>query len=154
MMIDVRTNGGGKTFLGYDTFKRFFHSTEIQLQSQYRGHDASNLFAEQISKLQFSIRTGEAYTSSFNYYSYDDKDLKSFRDWTDMYPPEQFNGDNFTNLLRYNLSDPLVTSSDRYSIGITVTGYNDRSNFTKAPFTKDDIIIVSFFQSRSSPQIR
>lgn len=51
MMIDVRTNGGGKVFLGYDTFKRFFPSTEIQLQSQYRDHDALNLFGEQISKL-------------------------------------------------------------------------------------------------------
>lgn len=72
-----------------------------------------------------------------------------------MYPPGQFNGDNLTDLLRYNLSDPSVTSSDRYSIGITVTGYNDGSNFTKAPFSKDGIIIIaSFFQSRSSPQIR
>lgn len=143
MIIDVRTNGGGKIFLGYDAFKQFFPSTEIELQSRYRGHDASNLFGEQISTLQFSARTGDAYTSPFNYHSYDDKDLKSFKGWTDMYPPVQFNGDNFTDLLRYNLSDPLVTSSDRYSVGITITGYNDRSNFTKAPFSKDDIIILS-----------
>ncbi|OCK75754.1 peptidase S41 family protein, partial [Lepidopterella palustris CBS 459.81] len=143
LIIDVRTNGGGKIFLGYDTFKQFFPSTEPQLQSRYRAHDATNVLGKEISTLQFNSRTGEVYTSPFNYHSYLTAAQKPFGGWTDLYGPTTFNADNFTNLLRYNLTDPLTTSSQQYSIGITITGYNDRANFTKSPFAAEDIIILS-----------
>lgn len=60
-----------------------------------------------------------------------------------MYPPLRFKGDNFTSLLKYNLSDPLTTSSTRLAVGITMTGYNDRSNFTDDPFRAEDLVILS-----------
>ncbi|KAF2467853.1 uncharacterized protein BDR25DRAFT_344615 [Lindgomyces ingoldianus] len=142
-IIDVRTNGGGKILLGYDTYKQFFPSQVPQLQSRYRGHQATDLIGSQLSSLSFSSRTGELYTSPFNFHSYLDKDLKAFTSWTNMYPPEIHSNDNFTKLLRYNLSDPLTTSSEKYSIGITLTGYNSRSNFTTDPFKAEDLIILS-----------
>ena len=60
-----------------------------------------------------------------------------------MYQGPSNNGDNFTDVLRYNLSDPALTSSSIYGEGITMTGYGDRSNFTTPPFAAEDIIILS-----------
>ncbi|KAF2733402.1 hypothetical protein EJ04DRAFT_439222 [Polyplosphaeria fusca] len=141
-IIDVRTNGGGKILLGYDAYLQFFPSQEPQLQSRYRGSDATNLIGSQISSLNFR-ESGSLFTSPYNYHSYLDKDLKAFSSWEGMYPPEKFNDDIFTTLLRYNLSDPLTTSSDRYSIGIDMTGYGSRSNFTTDPFRAEDLLILS-----------
>lgn len=143
-VIDLRTNGGGKVFLGYDMYLQFFPSQKPQLMSRYRGHQASNLFGEKLSSLESITSTnGELYTSPFNYHSYLDSNLQDFTSWTDMYPPTKFNNDTFTDLLRYNLSDPYTTSSNRYSIGVEMTGYGTRSNFTEDPFKAEDIILLS-----------
>lgn len=139
-VIDVRANGGGKILLGYDMYLQFFPSQEPQLMSRYRGHQATQIIGEQVSGLK---RVSELYTSPFNYRSYLNKDLQAFGSWNDLYGPTTFNGDNFTNLLRYNLSDPLTTTDEEFSIGITVTGYGDRDNFTQDPFSKDDIVILT-----------
>ncbi|PSN74739.1 hypothetical protein BS50DRAFT_22919 [Corynespora cassiicola Philippines] len=143
-IIDVRANGGGKILLGYDTYLQFFPTQDPQLMSRYRGHQASELIGESVSSYrELTLLNGDLYTTPFNYRSYLDQDGAAFDGWSDMYPPERFNDDNFTALLRYNLSDPLVTSSTRYSIGIEMTGYGDRSNFTSDPFKPEDIIILS-----------
>ncbi|KAF2496952.1 peptidase S41 family protein-like protein [Lophium mytilinum] len=143
IIVDVRDNGGGKIFLGYDAYKQFFPTEEPQLQSRYRAADANDLLGEKISTLSFNTRTGDLFTSPFNYHSYDDADLKPFTSWDDMTPPASFNNDRFTNLLRYNLSNPLTSTSDEFSIGVTVTGYLDRANFTAQPFKPENIVILS-----------
>jgi hypothetical protein len=144
VVIDLRGNGGGKILLGYDTFKQFFPKEEPQLLSRYRGHDASQVLGESLSSYRtITTLNGDFFTSPFNYNSYLDKDLQAFDNWQDMYPPDTFNKDKFTSLLRYNLSDPATTSSQRYSIGISITGYQDRTNFTTAPFDKDSIILLT-----------
>ncbi|KAF2267254.1 hypothetical protein CC78DRAFT_93645 [Lojkania enalia] len=141
-IIDVRNNGGGKVMLGYDMYLQFFPSQEPQLQSRYRIHNASSLFGEQISSLRFS-QSGSLFTSPFNYHSFISSEEEAFTSWDDMDGPETFNGDQFTQLLKYNLSDPLTASSDIYSIGVEMTGYGDRDNFTTDPFRAEDIIILS-----------
>jgi hypothetical protein len=143
-IIDLRANGGGKILLGYDMFLQFFPSQEPQLMSRYRGHQASQLLGESLSSLRsINNLNGQLYTSPFNYHSYLDKDLQDYTSWEDMYPPANFNDDSFTDLLRYNLSDPYTTSSSRYSIGVTMTGYGSRSDFTEDPFKAEDLIILS-----------
>ncbi|KAJ4346780.1 uncharacterized protein N0V89_010712 [Didymosphaeria variabile] len=143
-IIDVRTNGGGKILLGYDLFLQFFPKEQPQLLSRWRGHKGSELFGEKLSSIQtLTEETGNLYTSPFNYHSYVGADDKDFSDFKAMYPPEKFNDESFTSLLKYNLSDPIETSNDTYSIGISMTGYLDRSNFTSQPFKTEDIIILS-----------
>ncbi|CAI6299286.1 unnamed protein product [Periconia digitata] len=143
-IIDVRTNGGGKILLGYDTYLQFFPSKKPQLMSRFRGHKASELFGEKISSLpRMTDENGELYTSPFNYHSYLNKDNEAFTSWSNMYPPNKHNDDSFTDLLRYNLSDPFTTSSDRFSVGVEMTGFGSRSNFTTDPFSADDIYILS-----------
>ncbi|KAF2198814.1 peptidase S41 family protein [Delitschia confertaspora ATCC 74209] len=143
-IIDVRTNGGGRILLGYEVFKQFFPDQEPQLQSRYRGHNASEIFGDTLSSyITLSSRNGQAFTSPFNYNSYVSKDGEKFKSWKEMYPPESFNNDHFTSLLKYNLSDPLTTTSETYALGLTITGYLDRANPAPGPFSKDDIIILS-----------
>jgi hypothetical protein len=143
-IIDVRTNGGGKILLGYDLFLQFFPNEKPQLQSRWRGHKGSELFGEKLSSIQtMDTENGNLYTSPFNYHSYISGDDEEFSDFKAMYPPEKFNDDSFSALLKYNLSDPLETSDDTYSIGISMTGYLDRANFTEQPFKTEDIVILS-----------
>ncbi|KAF4629086.1 hypothetical protein G7Y89_g9059 [Cudoniella acicularis] len=49
--------------------------------------------------------------------------------------------DSFTKLIRLNIDDPLITSNTTYGIGIDITGYGNRKNFTQ-PFAAEDIILV------------
>ncbi|KAF1848095.1 peptidase S41 family protein-like protein [Cucurbitaria berberidis CBS 394.84] len=143
-IIDVRANGGGKVLSGYDMYLQFFPSQEPQTQSRYRGHRASELFGKSISSfLKLTSLNAELFTSPFSNDGYVNSKLEKFNSWADMYPPETFHNDRFTSLLKYNLSDPLMTSNPRLGLGITVTGYNDRSNFTADPFRAEDIIILS-----------
>ncbi|CAO2647349.1 Nn.00g082710.m01.CDS01 [Neocucurbitaria sp. VM-36] len=143
-IIDVRTNGGGKVLSGYDMYLQFFPSQVPQTQSRYRGHAASELFGKSISSFREpTILNSDLFTSPFSNDAYLNSELEDFPDWTDMYPPETFHNDNFTALLKYNLSDPLTTSNQRLAVGITMTGYNTRSNFTEDPFRAEDIIILS-----------
>lgn len=60
-----------------------------------------------------------------------------------MYDGPEENNDSFTDVLRYNFSDPNLTSASRYGEGITVTGYQDRSNFTTPPFAPADLILLT-----------
>ncbi|OAL46894.1 peptidase S41 family protein-like protein [Pyrenochaeta sp. DS3sAY3a] len=143
-IIDVRGNGGGKVISGYDVYLQFFPSQIPQTQSRYRGHPASELFGDRISSFtEPTVLNAELFTSPFSNDAYVSASLEDFPDWAAMYPPDEFKGDKFTALLKYNLSDQLTTSNARLAVGITVTGYNDRSNFTEDPFRAEDLIILS-----------
>ncbi|KAI8933056.1 hypothetical protein NX059_009702 [Plenodomus lindquistii] len=143
-IIDVRANGGGKILQGYDTYTQFFPSQEPQTQSRFRGHPASELFGRSVSSFRtLTTLNAELFTSPFSNDAYLSSDLQEFRDWDAMYPPEEFYNDKFTALLKFNLSDPVTTSNERLAVGIDVTGFGTRSNFTEDPFRAEDLIILS-----------
>ncbi|EOA84180.1 hypothetical protein ACJQWK_01264 [Exserohilum turcicum] len=143
-IIDIRGNPGGKVLSGYDMYLQFFPAQVPQTQSRYRGHRASELFGESISSFEeITLGNGQLFTSPFSNDAYVSADLEPFQDWKAMYPPLRFKNDKFTSLLKYNLSDPDTTSNEQLAVGITVTGYMDRSNFTQAPFRPQDLVILS-----------
>ncbi|KAK1910670.1 hypothetical protein P3342_008550 [Pyrenophora teres f. teres] len=143
-IIDVRTNGGGKVLSGYDAYLQFFPSQVPQTQSRYRGHRASEIFGENISSFEtLSLTNGILFTSVFSNDAYLSSTLEPFKDWKAMYPPKRFKNDNFTSLLKFNLSDPLITSDPQLGVGITITGYNERSNFTQDPFRAEDLVLLT-----------
>ena len=43
--------------------------------------------------------------------------------------------------MRWNLNDPLTTTNTTYGMGIEITGYGSRQNFTQ-PFAAADIILL------------
>jgi len=67
--------------------------------------------------------------------------IKISRLFDDKFEPAVFNGDNFTQIIRWNLSDPLTTINFTYGLGMDVTGYRSRQNFTQ-PFAADDIVML------------
>lgn len=143
-IIDIRTNGGGKILLGYDMFLQFFPNEHPQLQSRWRGHQGSELFGNKLSSIKtMNVSNGNLYTSPFNFHSYISGNDEEFADFKAMYPPEKFYDDSFTDLLKYNLSDPIETSDDTYAVGISMTGYLDRANFTEQPFKPENIVLLS-----------
>ncbi|KAF7508824.1 hypothetical protein GJ744_008701 [Endocarpon pusillum] len=142
VIIDLQSNGGGRVFLGYDAFRQFFPDIEPFGGGRYRAHESANILGTEFSRLSFS-QNGVGYTSPFNYHSYIDSSNEPFTSWTDMYDGHVINNDNFTNILRYNLSDPNLTSSSTYGDGITITGYLDRSDLTTPPFAASDLILLT-----------
>jgi hypothetical protein len=145
MVIDLRDNGGGYILLGYEVFRQFFPSTTPYGGSRWRIQDASSILGEQISAVNSSYSSSELETSPFHYRAFLNQDDADFAGWDDMKGPINTHNpdDSFTKTLRWNLSDPSMTSDPENGVGITITGYNNRSNFTEAPFDKDDIIILS-----------
>ncbi|KAF3009674.1 hypothetical protein E8E13_008237 [Curvularia kusanoi] len=144
MVIDVRQNGGGNVISGYDLYKQFFPDQDPQTQSRWRGHAASELFGENISSFpRMTAVNANLFVSPFSKAAYTNANGSDFASWSDFYPPIQKNNDKFTSLLKYNLSDPATTSSETLAIGITVTGYNSRSNFTTPPFRPEDLVILT-----------
>jgi hypothetical protein len=143
-IIDVRTNGGGKVISGYDLYLQFFPSQDPQTQNRYRGHPASELFGKNISSFtSVSTLNAALFASPFSNDAYLDQKLEKFASWEAMYPPTRFYNDTFTALLKYNLSDPLLTTNERLGAGIVPTSYGTRSNFTEDPFRAEDLTILT-----------
>lgn len=141
VIIDTRTNGGGRVMSGYDMYLQFFPSQKPQTQSRWRGHRASELFGSRISSLlTISSTNAGLFVSPFSNDAWLNSELEEVPDWNALYPPNRFNNDNFTTLLKYNLSDPLQTSETQ---GIVVTGYLSRANFKEDPFRAEDIVILT-----------
>lgn len=79
------------------------------------------------------------YNTPFDYRADLDINNQPFTSWTEKYGPHEFNGDEFTSIIRWNLSDPI----DIYTSGIVVDGYQNRTNIPPSqPFAAEDIVIV------------
>jgi hypothetical protein len=65
-----------------------------------------------------------------------------FLTFADKFSPHVYKGDNYTALMRWNLTDPFTTIDESYGVGTEITGYGARANFTQ-PFKAENIILVS-----------
>jgi hypothetical protein len=145
-VIDVRGNGGGRVFLGYEMYLQFFPSQEPQLLSRIRASEGNKILGEHVSEYKQTQADMRLYLDPHNYNMWLDADMKPFDNWSDMLGDNTFNNDSFTSLLKYNLSDPLLTSSDEFGIGLTLTSHGDnktKSTTPQDPFTNTDIVILT-----------
>jgi len=149
LVIDLSGNGGGTILTGYDTFRQLFPNIVQDGFSRFREHEAFNILSEQLSlySANFDAATANdehifAYQSVTDYHYDLNETNGNFLNYDDKFAPHVYNGDNFTNIMRWNLSDPLTTTNSTWGVGETITGYGDRSNFTQ-PFAAEDIIMVS-----------
>jgi hypothetical protein len=151
LAIDLSGNGGGVILIGYDTFCQLFPSIIQDGFTRFREHEAFNILSEQISAYSagFDAATADpeqilAYESvTDHHYDLNETD-GNFLIYADKFAPQVWNGDNFTNIIRWNLSDPLTTSNTTWGVGEQITGYMNRTNFTQ-PFAAEDIIMVNHF---------
>ncbi|KAK5116770.1 hypothetical protein LTR62_007444 [Meristemomyces frigidus] len=149
LIIDVSANGGGTILQGYDLFKQLFPQILPYGATRFRAHEAFNLIGEEISYysglVPRSLDTNDTVqnwvSSSWNYRTDADVNYEPFTSWAEKYGPHAFGPepDNFTSIIRWNLSDPLTPDN---SGGIYVSGYLNRSNITTQPFAAENIILV------------
>ncbi|KAB8336737.1 hypothetical protein FH972_021046 [Carpinus fangiana] len=145
LVIDVSANGGGTVHQGYNLFAELFPHLTPYGATRFRAHDAYNTLGQFVSNISGPVYppddTGrpEIYEFSgtpFNYRADVDNNYKPFQSWAQKYGPHQFYGDQFTPIIRWNLSD-------FYAIGLNVSGYGNRTNVVKDTyFLPQDIVIV------------
>ncbi|KAF2397154.1 hypothetical protein EJ06DRAFT_566892 [Trichodelitschia bisporula] len=128
LVIDVSGNGGGYIVLAYELFKQLFPQTEAYAA-------ADRLRASNEVQMIGEVYSATGSDSPFNYKQDLQVDGKHFKNWPEKFGPVQSHGDNFTQLIRWDWTDPNVLS------GITMTGYGTRTEF-KQPFAAEDIVIV------------
>ncbi|KAF2146091.1 uncharacterized protein K452DRAFT_105588 [Aplosporella prunicola CBS 121167] len=150
LIIDLSANGGGTILQGYDLFKQLFPSILPYGGSRFRAHETLDLLGQKFSQLsegfprELSI-VEENYTmadivsSAFNYRTDTNADYKPFSSWAEKYGPHKYNGDEFSSIIRWNLSDPLNLLN---SGGIEVTGFGNRTNYTTQPFESPDVVML------------
>lgn len=81
------------------------------------------------------------YETWFNYrYDYNLTN-QPFETFKDKFAPHLYKGDEYTNLMRWNLDDPLTTVNSTYGMGIEIYGYGSLSNLTQ-PFAAENIVML------------
>lgn len=131
LVIDLSANGGGIILQGYDTFRQLFPHIVQQGFTRFRDNPIMLQMAREFSTLippNFNEETADNdlinLWETFLNYGYDlDLEDENFKTFDDKFEPAVFNGDNFTQIIRWNLSDPLTTINFTYGLGMDVTGY-------------------------------
>ncbi|RMZ22528.1 hypothetical protein D0859_13440 [Hortaea werneckii] len=149
LIIDVSANGGGTILQGYDLFKQLFPHILPYGATRFRAHEALDLIGQEVSHFSGlvprSLKTNETVrdwvSTVFNYRTDADVNYEPFDSWAEKFGPHAYGPapDNFTSLIRWNLSDILTPEN---SGGIDVSGYLNRSNITTQPFRAENIVIV------------
>lgn len=152
IIVDLSSNGGGYILQGYDLYRQFFPHTLQDGFTRFRENDAFSTCAEIISNEippNYDPSTAPVqliydYENPSNYrYDLDIHD-RPFPSFDRKFKPHTFKGDKFTSIVRWNLNDPLTTINTTFGLGIEITGYGTRQNFTQL-FAAEDIIMVCQF---------
>ena len=143
LVIDLRGNGGGKIFLGYDMFKQLFPSVVPWGTSNARAFPLVHDLGE-ITTDFYDDQTGKGIRAKISQASglylannQEDIHLDDFDSWEDFYGPVHRHGDTFTNLMRYNLTNKGITG------GIAVSGHGNLTGIIpKQTFASEDIVLL------------
>lgn len=135
---------------GYSLFMNLFPGVTPYAASRSRNHEAFDIIGETVSERMFYYPFDYDHPPNpiwtyfvgtpFNYRSDADIDNRNFRSWREKNPLDnQFAADNFTAIIRWNLSDPLIQESD----GLHVNGYGSRAGLPPSrPFEPENIVLL------------
>ncbi|KAH6642236.1 peptidase S41 family protein-like protein [Boeremia exigua] len=147
LILDLQANGGGTILQGYDLFKQLFPDLDPYGANRYRATEAADLIGQSYSKRASLAPRGSnsslmsAQSSYFDYHQDMTVDGEPFTSWAEKFGPNEVNGDQYTTLSRWNLSDVYTSAS---SGGINITGYGPLANITGPPrFKPENIVIVT-----------
>lgn len=149
LVIDLSYNGGGLIFLGYDMFRQFFPDIVQDGNSRWRVNDNFYTISQIFSSLaqDFDPNTTSSQTAViqanivFNFREDLNISDQPFKTFDDKFGPFKIKDEKVTNLMRWNLSDPILTKNSTFGLGTDVTGYGSRKNFTQ-PFAPEDIVLL------------
>jgi hypothetical protein len=147
LIIDLQANGGGTILQGYDLFKQLFPDLDPYGANRYRAIEAVDLIGQSYSQRASLAPRGSnsslasAQASYFDYHQDMTVDGEPFTSWAEKFGPNEVNGDKYTSLARWNLSDVYTTLS---SGGINITGYGPLANISGPPrFKPENVVIVT-----------
>ncbi|PVI01821.1 hypothetical protein DM02DRAFT_475658, partial [Periconia macrospinosa] len=153
LIIDLRANGGGALFLGFDTFHQLFPTVEMHGLTRIRKHKAVNITANVVTKVLTDVTPNAAtaacdndqdsaicaaWQSELNYKLYLNGENKPYQDAISYFDPYTYNNDEFTDAAAYNFND-ITTQSE-----IPLTGFLKRKDLIpgKQTFASQNIILV------------
>ncbi|KAK5712816.1 hypothetical protein LTR15_011809 [Elasticomyces elasticus] len=143
LAIDLRTNGGGDVFLGYDLFKQLFPKADPYGATNFiasplidTAGEIVTTFYSNVTTVTINNYTGPDYGTPLNVRMDLTAHLQQYDSWSDFFGPHERNGGNFTSLTRYNLSDAAETSP------FLVSGYQNLSNNPTQVFQSENIVLI------------
>ncbi|KAK2616347.1 hypothetical protein QQS21_000781 [Conoideocrella luteorostrata] len=134
LIVDFQDNPGGDILLGYDFFRQLFPSVVQDGNSRFK---ESNSF----TAMSRVVSDGNCGALWFNYRNDLNVRNGNFSTYEDKFAPHEFRDTEYTSLLRWNLSDPRVTTNKTSGIGTEISGYGTRSNLTQY-FKSEEIILL------------
>ncbi|KAK6221277.1 hypothetical protein QIS74_04845 [Colletotrichum tabaci] len=146
IIVDLRMNAGGTILQGHDLFRQFFPHIEQDGFSRWRENGAFMTMAEVNSAAAGNIAPEDRDTPAlaglwhtpWNYQSGVNMTNQPFTSFDAKFSPWMWEGDPYTALMREDLANPFIAAS----LGVDITGYGSRRNFTQ-PFESRDIILLT-----------
>ncbi|CAD6443262.1 9d2e7923-2f4f-4e57-b298-0044821c9a72 [Sclerotinia trifoliorum] len=155
VVIDLQQNYGGQSLLAIDTFKQFFPNIDPFAGSRMRAHASADVLGKTLTPYWDSLAEDDEtkYVLAADEWVVTDRinadTNRNFTNWGEFFGPNLYNGDNFTNIERYNLSNAIFDASgtglDVSDDSFAVYGYdaNPAPSGAQPPFAAEDIIILS-----------
>ncbi|KAK1992772.1 hypothetical protein LX36DRAFT_662108 [Colletotrichum falcatum] len=149
LVIDLQQNGGGLILHGYDLFRMLFPDTVQDGFSRWKENDAYLAAAEVISDVVAGVNLSTSPNSDlinfgeswFNWrYDYN-RTNQPFTSYDAKFAPQLFENTNYTDLMRWNLDDPLTTTNSTFGMGIGIHGYGNLVGLAQ-PFSPENIAIL------------
>ena len=156
LLIDIRGNPGGTSYLAYDAFKQLFPTVTPYSGTRLRASDAANALGQEISKLNSYNPANATLMAdvSAEYSPYQVSALQqtpdgaSYSSWQAFYGPLQVHGDNFTTVAALKFSDAAF---DIGALGFVISGYGNNSALPPQVFASENITLVSGISSSQDP---
>ncbi|KAI7321851.1 beta-galactosidase [Hortaea werneckii] len=142
LVIDLRGNGGGSTFLAYDLFLQLFPSQTPYGAGTYRQQQLFNFTGSTLSSNTDALApqavNDELYIASFpfDYRSALDAKGNPFESWDSLYDGNENDAGAWTSLVRYNLTEV----SD---LSVPILGYGNDTMFQRQTFDADNIVMLT-----------
>ncbi|MCJ1307431.1 hypothetical protein MMC25_001077 [Agyrium rufum] len=151
LVIDLSSNGGGDILLGYDLFLQLFPDIYPFGGTNMRAHygldyigqfvtsqvqGAENSTGDTVSEAANALQELGGTTIIDALIDFNRSDVL-YNSWDELYGPVEIAGDNFTNILRFDLS-----LEDQIDPSLVITTTGGQTNLTQ-PFAAQDIIMVT-----------
>lgn len=146
LIIDISGNQGGDVMLGYDLYKLLFPFSQPWSGQRFRAHEGVDIMGQEVSGKagpQYPWPLGDRalntfYSTPFNYRADINSTFGAFTSWQDKYGPHQFNGDNFSSIINWNISDIYSTI-----LPVAGTGQVANEGANQQYFTHDNMVILT-----------
>ncbi|KAM0261420.1 hypothetical protein ACHAQJ_002273 [Trichoderma viride] len=149
LVVDFQGNPGGFIPLGYDFYGQLFPQIRADGFSRWKLSPEFETFAHVYSNVSRNVnpfteadidKVG-AYLSPENWRFDLDLAEQGFTSFADKFGPRVFKDTDYTALMRWNWSDPLISTNFTVGFGTEISGYGSRSNLTQ-PFLPENIVLL------------